>query len=61
VGFPLAIILGIVTGYLGYVEIYDANPTWGVSGQDTLKLFGTCFGFQMGSIGGSDIVKRFFW
>ena len=58
-GFPLAIILGIVTGYLGYVEIYDANPTWGVSGQDTLKLFGTCFGFQMGSIGGSDIVKRF--
>jgi hypothetical protein len=57
-GFPLAIILGVVTGYLGYVEIYDANPTWGVNGQDTLKLFGTCFGFQMGSIGGSDIVKR---
>jgi len=57
-GFPLAIILGIITGYLGYVEIYEANSTWGVNGQDTLKLFGTCFGFQMGSIGGSDIVKR---
>jgi hypothetical protein len=57
-GFPLAIILGIITGYLGYVEIYEANPTWGINGQDTLKLFGTCFGFQMGSIGGSDIVKR---
>ena len=57
-GFPLAIILGIVTGYAGYVEIYDANPTWGVNDQDALKLFGTCFGFQMGSIGGADIIRR---
>jgi hypothetical protein len=59
VGFPLAIIFGVLTGYLGYVEIYDANPTWGVNGgQDTLKLLGTCFGFQMGSISGADLIKR---
>jgi hypothetical protein len=54
----LAIILGIVTGWLGYIEIYDSNETWGVNGSDSLKLFGTCFGFQMGSIGGADIARR---
>jgi hypothetical protein len=54
----LAIILGVVTGWLGYIEIYDSNETWGVNGSDSLKLFGTCFGFQMGSIGGADIARR---
>src|SRR5512134_379725 len=48
----LAIVLGIVTGWLGYMTIYDSNPTWGADSSDTLKLFGTCFGFQMGSISG---------
>jgi hypothetical protein len=56
--FPLTIILGVVTGWLGFIEIYDANPTWGADGTDALKLFGTCFGFQMGSIGGADMAKR---
>lgn len=56
--FPLAIILGVLTGWLGFVEIYESSATWGVGGADSLKLFGTCFGFQMGSIGGADMTKR---
>lgn len=56
--FPLAILLGAVTGWLGFIEIYEANATWGVGGADSLRLFGTCFGFQMGSIGGADMAKR---
>ena len=56
--FPLAIILGVLTGWLGFVEMYETSETWGVAGTDSLKLFGTCFGFQMGSIGGADMTKR---
>jgi hypothetical protein len=57
--FPLALILGVVTGWLGFIEMYESNTTWGVSGgTDSLKLFATCFGFQMGSIGGADMTKR---
>lgn len=56
--FPLALVLGGLSGWLGYKEFYDANPTWGFDSADSLKLFGTCFGFQMGSIGGADIAKR---
>lgn len=57
--FPLALILGVLTGWLGFVELYGSNATWGVGGDaDALKLFGTCFGFQMGSIGGADMTKR---
>lgn len=56
--FPLAIILGVLTGWLGFVEMYETSETWGVPGTDSLKLFGTCFGFQMGSIGGADMTKR---
>jgi len=56
--FPLTILLGIVTGWVAYIQIYDANPTWGVGGADSLKLFAACLGFQMGSIGGADMAKR---
>lgn len=57
--FPLAIILGVVAGWLGFVQMYESNATWGVGGgTDSIKLFGTCFGFQMGSIGGADMTKR---
>jgi hypothetical protein len=57
--FPLAIILGVLTGWLGFVEMYESNATWGVGGDaDSLKLLATCFGFQMGSIGGADMTKR---
>ena len=56
--FPLAIILGVVTGWLGFVEIYESSETWGVGESDSLKLFAACFGFQMGSIGGADMTKR---
>jgi hypothetical protein len=57
-GFPLTIFLGVLTCWRGYSEIYADNPTWGASGADSLKLFGTCFGLQVGSIGGADIAKR---
>jgi hypothetical protein len=57
--FPLAIILGVLAGWLGFVQMYESNATWGVGGDaDAMKLFGTCFGFQMGSIGGADMTKR---
>jgi hypothetical protein len=57
--FPLALILGVLTGWLGFVEMYESNATWGVGGDaDSLKLLATCFGFQMGSIGGADMTKR---
>jgi hypothetical protein len=56
--FPVLLILGAISGWLGYVEIYAINPTWGASGFDALKLFGTCFGFQLGSIGGLDLARR---
>ncbi len=57
--FPLAIILGVLAGWLGFVEMYESNPTWGVGGgTDSIKLFAACFGFQMGSIGGADMTKR---
>ncbi len=56
--FPVAIILGAIAGFLGYVEIYAANPTWGENGSDWLKLFGTCFAFQIASIGSIDLARR---
>jgi hypothetical protein len=56
--FPLAIILGVVTGWLGFVQMYEASETWGVGETDSITLFATCFGFQMGSIGGADMTKR---
>ena len=56
--FPTVLILGAISGWLGYVEIYDANPTWGASSFDVLRLFGTCFGFQLGSIGGLELARR---
>jgi hypothetical protein len=57
--FPLAIILGVLAGWLGFLEMYESNDTWGVGdGTDSLKLFATCFAFQMGSIGSADMTKR---
>ena len=56
--FPVAIILGAIAGFLGYVEIYKADPTWGESGSDWLKLFGTCFAFQIAGIGSIDLARR---
>lgn len=57
--FPLAVILGVIAGWVGFAELYDSNDTWGVgSGTDSLKLFATCFAFQMGSIGSADMTKR---
>jgi hypothetical protein len=57
-GFQASVILGAITGWLGYVEIYAANPTWGEGDSDWLKLFGTCFAFQLASIGGVDLARR---
>jgi hypothetical protein len=57
-GIAAVIIVGAFSGWIGFVEIYDVNRSWGASGTDALKLFATCFGFQMGSIGGIDLVKR---
>lgn len=56
--FPTILILAVVSGWLGYVEIYEANQAWGASGFDALKLFGTCFGFQLGSVGGLELGQR---
>jgi hypothetical protein len=56
--FPVILILGAISGWLGYVEMYDASSTWGATGFDAVKLFGTCFGFQLGSIGGLDLARR---
>ena len=57
--FPLALILGVLAGWLGFIEMYESNATWGVgNGTDSLKLFATCFAFQMGSIGSADLTKR---
>src|SRR5262245_45142512 len=50
--FPVAVILGLLAFWIAYTQIYNANETWGADGSDTLKLFGACFGFQLGSIGG---------
>ncbi|HEX6699310.1 MAG TPA: hypothetical protein VF101_01115 [Gaiellaceae bacterium] len=58
-GVVIAIAAALVGGLLGFVEIYNANATWGAASTDWLKLFGTCFGFQMGSFSGVDIAKRF--
>ena len=55
----IAIAGALVGGLLGFVEIYNANATWGAASTDWLKLFGTCFGFQLGSFSGADIAKRF--
>ncbi|HEX6657729.1 MAG TPA: hypothetical protein VF065_06590, partial [Ilumatobacter sp.] len=57
-GFRAAVILGAIAGWLGYVEIYGGDPTWGESDADWLKLFGTCFAFQLASIGGVDLARR---
>jgi hypothetical protein len=57
-GFQASVIVGAIMGWLGYVEIYAANPTWGESESDWLKLFGTCFAFQLASIGGVDLARR---
>jgi hypothetical protein len=56
--FPTAIILGAISGWLGYVEIYQADPVWGGSGTDWLRLFGTCFVFQLAGIGALDLGRR---
>ena len=56
--FPTAVILGAITGWVGYYIIYDSNPVWGASGADWLKLFWTCFSFQLASIGGIDLARR---
>ena len=56
--FRAAIILGAIAGALGYVEIYAVDPTWGTSPTDWLKLFGTCFAFQLAGIGGVDLARR---
>lgn len=56
--FLAAVVLGAITGWLGYVEIYGADPVWGDSNSDWLKLFGTCFAFQLASIGGIDLARR---
>jgi hypothetical protein len=57
-GLPVTILLGILAGWLGYAELYDANPTWGSTGTDAMKLFGTCFGFQLGAVGSIDVARR---
>lgn len=56
--FPTAIILGAISGWLGYIEIYQADPVWGGSGTDWLRLFGTCFVFQLAGIGAIDLGRR---
>lgn len=56
--FPLAIILGTIAGFTVYVEVYDSDPVWGDSSSDWLKLFGTCFAFQLASIGSIDLARR---
>jgi hypothetical protein len=56
--FPVSLLLGAFSGWIGFVEIYELNRTFGAGGTDALKLFGTCFGFQMGSIGGIDLARR---
>lgn len=56
--FPVAIILGAIAGFLAYIEIYATDPTWGESGSDWVKLFGTCFAFQLASIGSIDLARR---
>ena len=56
--FPVAIILGTIAGFIVYVEVYDSDPVWGDSSSDWLKLFGTCFAFQLASIGSIDLARR---
>jgi hypothetical protein len=56
--FALAVILGAITGWIGYQILYDSNPVWGTSGSDWLKLFWTCFAFQLASLGGIDLARR---
>jgi hypothetical protein len=56
--FPLTIILGVLAGWLAFNQMYEGNRTWGVEDADSLRLFGMCFGFQLGSIGGADMAKR---
>jgi hypothetical protein len=56
--FPTAIILGAISGWLGYVEIYQSDSVWGVSSTDWLRLFGTCFVFQLAGIGAIDLGRR---
>ena len=56
--FATAVVLGAITGWIGYEILYDSNPVWGAGGADGVKLFWTCFSFQLAGIGAIDLVRR---
>jgi hypothetical protein len=58
VEFAVTVILGAIGGWFAYTMLYDADRIWGDSAADWVKLFGTCFGFQLAGIGGIDLARR---
>lgn len=55
--FPVLLILGVLAGWLGYLQIYKADESWGAGDYDGFRLFVTCFGFQLGSVAGLDLAR----
>ena len=56
--FPLPSSSARLRASSGTSRSMPANPTWGENGSDWLKLFGTCFAFQIASIGSIDLARR---